>query len=94
MPGKGNALIERLQLDGQSLGLERAAKREEGILRRENVGITQPADKPTVFDPRSPRDNLRRTVQIIEKIDQAVQDLAGRIELGRLVQPDASPARR
>ena len=58
-------------------GFEGAAKGEKGILGCENVGIAQPADKSTIFDPRSPRDNRGRTMEVFEEIDQGAKNLAG-----------------
>ena len=96
MPGKGNSLIESLQLDGQSLALQRTSKRDKCILRSKNIGITQPAHKPTVLDPRSPRYHVGRTMPRSSK-----RSIRPQLELRRqdgtrphFARPAASPAKK
>ena len=38
MPGEGNALIDRLKFDGQSMSLQCIAKGEKDILSPEHLG--------------------------------------------------------
>ena len=54
----GTALINCSQLDGQFFVLECLTKQEKGILSGQDAWVAQPTDELTVFDPRSPREDL------------------------------------